>query len=151
MPYRSVTWKWTLLRTPAGFASTVYNRWFDHKWGGSKKEVKWVKLHLMCGVRSNIVTVADATASHSADAPYLPDFVRTTAKNFRINEVSADMAYSQQAEPPRRRRGRRDTLHPVQVRGSCEAEGQARRLSVGADVPPVHFERGRIQPALPQA
>ena len=26
----------------SGFASTSYNRWFDHKWGGSKKETKWV-------------------------------------------------------------------------------------------------------------
>ena len=77
-----------------GFASTAYNRWFDHKWGGSKKEAKWVKLHLMCGVQTNIVTVADATASQSADSIYLPDFVKITAENFRINEVSADMAYS---------------------------------------------------------
>ena len=56
-----------------GFASTAYNRWFEHKWGrvAGKKEVKWAKLHIMCGVRSNVVTVADATASMSADAPYL--------------------------------------------------------------------------------
>ena len=74
----------------SGFASTAYNRWFDHKWGGNKKEVKWVKLHLMCGVRSNIVTVAEATSSMSADSPYLADFVQVTAQNFRINEVSAD-------------------------------------------------------------
>ena len=48
----------------------------------------------MCGVQTNIVTVADATASQSADSIYLPDFVKITAENFRINEVSADMAYS---------------------------------------------------------
>ena len=78
----------------SGFASTSYNRWFDHKWGGSKKEVRWVKVHLMCGVQSNIVTVADATPSHSADSPFFPGFVRVTAENFRIREVSADMAYS---------------------------------------------------------
>ena len=78
----------------SGFASTSYNRWFDHKWGGSKKEVKWVKMHLMCGVQSNIVTAADATASHSADTRFFADFVQITAENFRIREVSADMAYS---------------------------------------------------------
>lgn len=78
----------------SGFASTAYNRWFDHKWGTSKKEAKWVKLHAMCGVQTNIVTVADATAAQSADSPYLPDFVRVTAENFRIREVSADAAYS---------------------------------------------------------
>ena len=81
----------------SGFASTAYHRWFDHKWGSSKKEVKWVKVHLMCGVRSNIVTVADATPSQSADTRFFPGFVRITAENFNVREVSADMAYSSRA------------------------------------------------------
>jgi transposase len=78
----------------SGFASTAYNRWFDHKWGTAKKEVRWTKLHIMVGVQSNIVTVADATPSQSADSPYLPGFVRATAEHFHIREVSADAAYS---------------------------------------------------------
>ena len=48
----------------------------------------------MCGVRSNIITVADATASMSADAPYLPGFVAAIAQHFQIRDVSADAAYS---------------------------------------------------------
>ena len=78
----------------SGFASTAYNRWFDHKYGSSQKATKWAKLHTMCGVQSNIITAADATASMSADSPYLPDFVAITAEHFRIRDVSADMAYS---------------------------------------------------------
>ena len=79
----------------SGFSTSTYNRWFDHKWGsGSQRKARWVKVHLMCGVKTNIVTAADATATLSADSPYLPDFVRITAQNFRINEVSADKAYS---------------------------------------------------------
>ncbi len=80
----------------SGLASTAYHRWFDHKWGqvSGRKEVKWAKLHVMCGVQSNIVTVADATATMSADSPYLSDFVRITAENFDVREVSADLAYS---------------------------------------------------------
>ncbi len=78
----------------SGFASTAYHRWFDHKWETAHKSVQWVKLHVMCGVQTNIITVADATAGQSADSPYLPEFVGVTAENFRIREVSADMAYS---------------------------------------------------------
>ena len=81
----------------SGFASTAYNRWFDAKWGrnyGSKKAVKWVKVHLMCGVQTNIVTVADATATQSADSPFMPNFVRVTAEHFHVREVSGDLAYS---------------------------------------------------------
>ena len=82
----------------SGFATTSYHRWFDEKWGGasgkSKREVQWVKLHQMCGVQTNIVTVADATVGQSADSPYLPGFTRLTAENFDVLEVSGDMAYS---------------------------------------------------------
>ena len=78
----------------SGFASTAYHRWLDHKYGALQKAVKWVKLHIMCGVQSNIITAADATASMSADSPYLPDFLSATAEHFRIRDVSADMAYS---------------------------------------------------------
>ena len=78
----------------SGFASTAYHRWFDHKHGTPHKEVKWSKLHIMCGVKTNIITAADATASMSADSPYFAEFVSITAKNFAVHEVSADMAYS---------------------------------------------------------
>ena len=138
----------------SGFASTSYHRWFDYKWGGSKKETKWVKVHLMCGVQTNIVTVADATASQSADSPYLPDFVRVTAENFRINEVSADMAYSS-----------RKNLHAITDAGGTpfipfktgsvaiqKGKGKRSRDPLWEqDVPPLHPAGGRLQPALQQA
>jgi transposase len=78
----------------SGFASTVYDRWFDHKWGKMRSEVKWIKTHLMCGVKTHIVTSVEATPTETADAPQLPELVKTTAKTFSINEVSADKAYS---------------------------------------------------------
>jgi len=78
----------------SGFASTVYDRWFDHKWGKMRSEVKWIKTHLMCGVKTHIVTSVEATPTETADAPQLPELVKTTAKTFTISEVSADKAYS---------------------------------------------------------
>ncbi len=87
-----------------GFASTTYNRWFDHKWGKMRSEAKWVKTHLMCGVTTHIVTSVEATAFESADAPKLPELVNKTAQTFNINEVSADKAYSS-----------RKNLHAIQA------------------------------------
>ena len=78
----------------SGFATTTYDRWFDHKWGKMRSEVKWIKTHLMCGVNTHIVTAVEATPTETADAPQLPELVKTTAKTFTINEVSADKAYS---------------------------------------------------------
>ena len=76
-----------------GFATTTYNRWFDHKWGKEIREAEWVKIHLMCGVTTNIVTAAEGTENASADAPFMRPFTHTTAETFRVREVSADKAY----------------------------------------------------------
>jgi len=78
----------------SGFASTTYNRWFDHKWGKMRSEAKWVKAHLMCGVKTHVVTSVEVSPTETADAPQLPVLVNTTARTFNINEVSADKAYS---------------------------------------------------------
>ena len=77
----------------SGFATTTYHRWFDHKWGREIKESQWVKAHLICGVKTNIVTAVEVTDTASADSPYLKPFVSVTAENFEISEVSADKAY----------------------------------------------------------
>ena len=77
-----------------GFATTTYNRWFDHKWGKERSKQAWVKTHLMCGVKTNIVTAALATTHESADTKQLPDLLVRTAATFNVNEVSADKAYS---------------------------------------------------------
>ena len=81
----------------SGFATTTYHRWFDHKWGREIKEAEWVKMHIMSGVKTNIVTDVAVTKEASADAPYMKPFVETTAKNFKIREVSADKAYLSKA------------------------------------------------------
>ena len=80
-----------------GFATTSYHRWFDHKWGKEIKATRWVKAHLMCGVKTNIVTDVAVTPNDSADAPFLPQFVKTTAEHFKVREVSADKAYLSRA------------------------------------------------------
>ena len=76
-----------------GFATSVYHRWFDHKWNKVIREAQWVKAHAMCGVTTNIITTAVATATDSADSPFFAPFVETTAQHFTVREVSADKAY----------------------------------------------------------
>lgn len=78
----------------SGFATTTYDRWFDHKWGRERSEAKWIKAHLICGVKTHVVTSVEATVGKSSDSPQLPDLVKATAHNFQISEISADKAYS---------------------------------------------------------
>ncbi len=54
----------------------------------------WVKAHIMCGVKTNIITAIEIGEKASNDSPFLPKLVETTAQSFTISEVSADKAYS---------------------------------------------------------
>jgi hypothetical protein len=54
---------------------------------------EWVKLHLMAGVRTHIVTDVEVSGWAANDAPYLPSLVEGTAANFDVREVSADKGY----------------------------------------------------------
>jgi len=76
-----------------GFMSYRFTRWFDHKYGKPREEHDWVKVHLMCGVKTNVVTAVEIGDREAHDAPFLPGLVESTAQNFKISEVSADKAY----------------------------------------------------------
>ena len=77
----------------SGFSTTTYHRWFDHKHKREIKEAQWVKAHIFTGVKTNIVTTADVTETIGNDSPYMAPFVKKTAQNFTVNEVSGDKAY----------------------------------------------------------
>lgn len=53
----------------------------------------WIKVHLMCGTQTNIVTSVEVTESNANDCPQFKGLVDATARNFVMNEVSADKAY----------------------------------------------------------
>ena len=44
LPLRSVECDFAV--DSSGFSTSVYNRWFDHKWGKIRKEAQWIKAHL---------------------------------------------------------------------------------------------------------
>src|SRR5208282_2879197 len=39
-----------------GFSTCRFERWYDEKWGKEQTKREWVKLHVMTGVRTNVVT-----------------------------------------------------------------------------------------------
>jgi hypothetical protein len=78
----------------SGFSTSRFDRWFDHKHGRDRFKRAWVKAHLMCGVTTNVVTALEIRGRNANDAPLLPVLLSTTARNFDISEVSADLGYS---------------------------------------------------------
>ena len=80
----------------SGFGTDVHDEWFVEKHGKPTqrgKRAKYIKAHIMSGAKTKIVTAVKVTVENSADCPQLPELVETTAKNFTLEEVSADKAY----------------------------------------------------------
>lgn len=77
-----------------GLTTSRFVRWFDAKYGDEMAQHEWIKLHLMCGVKTNIVTAVTATPGTTGDSPQLRHLVTQTARRFALREVSADKAYS---------------------------------------------------------
>ena len=79
----------------SGFTTSRFQSRFDHKYGHDVPVLHhtWVKAHIMCGVKTNVVTAIEIHGQHAADVRQLPALVETTARNFAMAEVSADKAY----------------------------------------------------------
>jgi transposase len=103
LPLKTVDWDFAV--DSSGFSTGVYQKWSDAKWGGAHtaygerqpNEVNrkdWIKVHLMCGVKTNIVTAVEITHAHAGDSPQFAPLLKTTAENFPIQSVCGDKAYS---------------------------------------------------------
>ena len=87
----------------SGLSTGARLKWFDNKWEKVRLEYcgkdglinhrQWVKVHLMCGVKTNVVTAVEITDAYSADSPHLKPLLEATAQNFDVREVSADKGY----------------------------------------------------------
>jgi transposase len=78
----------------SGFATSRFVRWFDHKYGVVRQSHDWVKVHIMCGVKTNVVTAVEIHGRNAHDSVQLPALLETTAKSFKMVEVSCDKGYS---------------------------------------------------------
>lgn len=77
-----------------GFMASRITRWFDHKYGKPRYQHDWVKVHVMVGVKTNVVTAVEIHGKLAQDAPQLPALANRTAQTFTLREVSADKAYT---------------------------------------------------------
>jgi transposase len=78
----------------SGFSTTRFVRWFDVKYGGTEDWHDWVKMHIMSGVRTHVVTSVELSRARMHDSPYYKPLLEQTAKaGFTMKEVSADKGY----------------------------------------------------------
>ena len=55
-----------------------FDRWFDIKHNRFTAKQGWVKTHLMCGIKTNVVTAVEIHGQDSGDVLHLPALVETT-------------------------------------------------------------------------
>ena len=92
LPLRSVESNFAVDST--GFTACRFVRWYDVKYNRFTSEQQWVKAHICCGVKTNVVTSIEIHDKNAHDGPILPSLVESTAKRFTMKEVSADKGYS---------------------------------------------------------
>jgi hypothetical protein len=56
----------------SGFTTSRFVRWFDHKYGTVRQQHEWVKVHLMCGVRTPFRRAVEASLEGIAFAAAEP-------------------------------------------------------------------------------
>jgi transposase len=78
----------------SGFGSNKFERWIDEKYGQPKRLSVWTKVHVACGVKTNVVTAVRILDRDAADSPQFRPLLDETAKTFTIREVFADKGYS---------------------------------------------------------
>jgi transposase len=78
----------------SGFSTGQFMRWFDVKYGKEEDRRMWLKLHLTCGVKTNIVTAVQVSDGYAHDYPFFKGLIdRTAEAGFKMKEVSADKGY----------------------------------------------------------
>lgn len=70
----------------SGFSTCRFVRWYNERYGHEQTNRDWIKVHLMCGVKTNIVNSVEISGRHDHDGPYFTPLVNHTALHFDMKE-----------------------------------------------------------------
>jgi hypothetical protein len=78
-----------------GISTNRFVQWMHAKYSEPHliDKKNWIKLHICCGVKTNVVTAVSITDRRAGDSPQFKPLVEATRRNFVMDEVSADKAY----------------------------------------------------------
>lgn len=80
-----------------GFGTQRFDRWIDLKYRLKSPLGKYKKAHVVCGVKTNIITSLQVTDGNTNDSKMFESLINETAENFNVKEISGDKAYSSRA------------------------------------------------------
>jgi transposase len=78
-----------------GLSGCRFVQWFSAKYDAPHlmESKDWIKMHLICGVKTNVVTAVEMSEKYRNDSPHFKPLVEATARNFQMREISADKGY----------------------------------------------------------
>ena len=92
MPLKSVETQFAV--DSSGFRTTRFSEYCRDKHGAEKKH-EYLKAHILCGTKTNVICSAKITEGDGADSPQLSPLVQNTNESgFNVVELSADKAYN---------------------------------------------------------
>jgi len=91
MPLKQLEDKFAVDST--GFSTSVFARWYSARNNHEDRRF-YKKAHVMCGVRTNVITSIEVTNGNVSDFDMFPNLVESTSKRFEMREVLADKGYS---------------------------------------------------------
>lgn len=78
----------------SGFSPVKFSRWYDYKWGKNRDRRLFYKAHILVGNKTQIICGAEITTQFVADTVMLPQLVQEVKRNFNVQELAGDKAYS---------------------------------------------------------
>jgi transposase len=77
----------------SGFSTSMFEKWLNIRTQKNSNLRQWMKCHIICGARTNIIASVKISEGHGADSPELIPLVKKAVKHFNPKEISADKAY----------------------------------------------------------
>jgi transposase len=77
----------------SGFGTSILGNWSKYKHSTQDRYKKWLKCHIVTGVKTNIISAVNITSEFCNDCPELKELLEKTNEVFKIEEFSGDKAY----------------------------------------------------------
>ena len=98
----------------SGFSTCRFVSWYNKKHGRVVDNREWVKMHLMCGTNTHIVTEVRVSGWEAHDTNFFEPLLDRTARNHNVEGISADKAYLSPSQPALRYARRGSSVCSVQ-------------------------------------
>lgn len=92
LPLRSI--ESTFAADSTGFGLHRFYRHYSAKYGHDQFSRDYIKVHVMVGVKTHVITAVEVTDRNAHDSPQFRHLLSATHKRFMMREVCADKAYS---------------------------------------------------------